>query len=348
MMSGRPSAVTDASPLPLAEATYPGLASAWYVALPSDGLRRRPIALELFNERLVAWRGADGRPIVMSSRCPHQGADLALGTVIEDTVRCPFHHWRFDAMGTCVEASGAAQIPKTVRALRVYPTIELYGLIWVWYGTDSPAYDLPLFPPLESDGFPHRKYRFRYQTVASPRRVLENAFDPAHFRSVHGLPTSGPLAFTWLIDPDQAVQNGPPPPREAWAGARLEVPLRLPGARGSRLVTLLVDGWPGGQRLTFLDKGQPLAKELLAITPVRPGRTVFQGWSLVHRSPVLAGSAAAFWAYRYQHWLGTRQDLAIYRDAVETDGSVNEPNDQGVLRYRRYYREWVDHAHQDA
>lgn len=103
--------------------------------------------------------------------------------------------------------------------------------------------------------------------------------------------------------------------------------------------------WPGGQRLTFLDGDRPLAKELLAITPVRPGHTVFQGWSLVRQSPGLTGSAPAFWAYRYQHWLGTRQDLAIYRDAVDTDGSVNEPHDEGILRYRRYYRKWVEHAH---
>ncbi|WP_240322648.1 hypothetical protein [Austwickia chelonae] len=175
--------------------------------------------------------------------------------------------------------------------------------------------------------------------------MLENAFDPVHFRSVHGLPTVGPLALMWLTETDQAAQNGPPPPREAWAGARLEVPLRLPGTRRLRPVTLLVDGWPGGQRLTFLDGDRPLAKELLAITPVRPGHTVFQGWSLVRQSPGLTGSAPAFWAYRYQHWLGTRQDLAIYRDAVDTDGSVNEPHDEGILRYRRYYRKWVEHAH---
>ncbi len=239
---------------------------------------------------------------------------------------------------------GAARIPAEVRIRSVYPVAERHGLVWVWYGTPEPAYDVPSFPPLEGDGSRYRRYDFTYRTPASPRRILENAFDPAHFSFVHGIPTAGPPALRWLTDPADAAENGTPAPRRAWAGARLEVPLRLPGLPAGRPVTLLVDGWPGGQRLTFLYGDRPLAKELLAITPVRPGHTVFQGWSLVHRSRDPLGSVAAFWAYRNQHWLGTRQDLEIYRDVITTDGSVNEPQDEGVLRYRRYYREWAERA----
>lgn len=337
-------AAEPATAVVAAGAPVPNLAAAWYAAMPARRLGDRPLALELFGRPLVAWREGAGRPVVMSRFCPHQGASLALGKVLGGSLRCPFHHWRFDGTGACVDVPGAARIPTTARILGVYPVAERHGFVWVWYGTPEPAYDVPSFPPLEGDGWGYRRYNFTYRTPAPPRRILENAFDPAHFRFVHGIPTDGQPVLRWLTDPADAAENGTPPPRAAWAGARLEVPLRLPGLSAGRTVTLLVDGWPGGQRLTFLYKGRPLAKELLAITPVRLGHTVFQGWSMVRRSRGPLGSAVAFWMYRNQHWLGTRQDLEIYRDVVATDGSVNEPQDEGVLRYRRYYWEWVERA----
>ncbi|HSV67591.1 MAG TPA: hypothetical protein VLJ59_17020, partial [Mycobacteriales bacterium] len=236
----------------------------------------------------------------------------------------------------------ADRIPPTAR-VATYPTQERYGLVWVWYGTPEPAYDIPDFPPLEPGGGRYRRYAFTYLTPVPPARVLENAFDPAHFRFVHGIPSQSPPILHWLTDPAAAAANGAPIGGGAWVGARLDVALRLP-LLGERGLTLLVDGWPGGQRLTFLLGERSVARELLTITPVRPGLTVFQGWSLVGRSRHLLGSSAAFWAYRGQHWLGTLQDLAIYRDAVPTDGSVNEPQDEGVLRFRKYYQGWVQRA----
>lgn len=325
----------------------PGLAAAWYVALPARELGHRPVALELFGSPLVSWRDGTGRPVVTSRFCPHQGASLALGRVVEGNLRCPFHHWRFDGTGTCVQIPGASRIPASAQIRTSYPVRERHGLIWVWYGTAEPRYDVPDFPPLEIE--PRRRYRryaFSYRTPASPRRVLENAFDPAHFRFVHGIPSDRPPVLHWLSDQAEAALNGGPIGGGAWAGARLDVPLRLPlpGLSRHRELTLLVDGWPAGQRLTFMLDGRRLARELLAVTPVRPGLTIFQGWSLVARSCDLLGSAAAFWAYRSQHWLGTREDLVIYRDAVPTDGSVNEPQDEGVLRFRKHYEKWVQCA----
>lgn len=71
------------------------LASAWYIALSSRRLKPgKVLALELFGEKLVAWRTKSGRPVIMPRYCPHQGASLAIGKVIDDELRCPFHHWR--------------------------------------------------------------------------------------------------------------------------------------------------------------------------------------------------------------------------------------------------------------
>lgn len=325
----------------------PELAAGWYVALPSGRLGRRPVPLELFGTPVVAWRDGAGAPAVMGRRCPHQGADLSLGRVVEGSLRCPFHHWRFDAAGACVEASGAARIPAGAR-VRSYPVAERYGFVWAWYGGGEPLYDVPDFPALDGALGPVRRYGFSYRTPVPPRRVLENAFDPAHFRFVHGLPRRTSPEFSWLTDPAVTAVNGAPIGAGAWVGARLDVPMRprvVPARMAAGLaLSLVVDGWPGGQRLTFQLGDRAIAQELLAITPVRPGLTLFQGWTVMPRSRGPLGSAPMLWAYRYQHRQGTLQDLKIYREAAPTDGSVNEPQDQGVLRFRKYYEGWVERA----
>jgi phenylpropionate dioxygenase-like ring-hydroxylating dioxygenase large terminal subunit len=49
---------------------------------------------------LVVWRRADGSPVVMDARCPHQWSHLgAEGAVDGDELVCLSHFWRFDAQG---------------------------------------------------------------------------------------------------------------------------------------------------------------------------------------------------------------------------------------------------------
>ncbi|GAA2663147.1 Rieske 2Fe-2S domain-containing protein [Streptomyces lunalinharesii] len=342
-MTGDPA--PQARPTPTA---VPELAAGWYVALPSTALAK-PRALDLFGRELVAWRDGAGRAVVMPRYCPHLSASLALGKVVDGHLRCRFHHWRFDGSGTCTRVPGARRIPETAHR-RTYPVIERYGFVWAWYGGDEPMYPLPDFPALESQRDRYATYRFSHTTPASPRRVLENAFDFSHFTTLHGVKSARSLDLTMLTDPAAAAENGPPIDAEVWAGARLASrELQLPRALTAlgiegKSFALLVDGWTGGQRLTFFLDGKVVAKELLGITPVSRGRTVFQGWSLVRRSGRVWRDAPTYLAYRAQHLLGTREDLMIYRHAQETHSGVPVKNDHGVLKFRKLYQTWVERA----
>jgi rieske (2Fe-2S) protein len=82
------------------------------------------------------------------------------------------------------------------------------------------------------------------------------------------------------------------------------------------------------------------AKEFFSITPVRPGLTIFRGIGAVIKTQGMLGSYPVFAGYRFQHKVGTHEDLRIYETAVQTDGSVNEPDDASVLRFRQYYNRW--------
>jgi len=65
----------------------------------------------------------------MDANCAHLGADLGCGTVVGDTLQCPFHNWRYGADGVCTSVPHAAQIPAFAR-LRTYPVVEQHGSVF--------------------------------------------------------------------------------------------------------------------------------------------------------------------------------------------------------------------------
>jgi nitrite reductase/ring-hydroxylating ferredoxin subunit len=325
------------------------LAASWYIALRSDALAKKPKALELFGRLLVAWRDGQGRPAIMSRHCPHMGASLALGKVADGCLQCPFHHWRFAASGRCVQIPGVERIP-AIAHQTAYPIEERYGYIWVWYGSSTPMFPLPEFPALETDRRSYLAYRFADATPATARQVLENAYDYYHFITLHGLNVAESLQFTVLSDQQACRDNGPPIATEAWSGALLECPklllpriLRVLGVKGMKF-SLLVDGWPGGQRLTFFVDDQVIAKEFLGVTPIAEHRTIQQGWAMVKKTGNLWKDGLYYLLYRLEHRAGTKQDLSIYKTANAEQPGIPVKYDRGVLKFREYYQRWVERA----
>lgn len=309
------------------------LARGWYVVETSRRLGHRPVPLRLAGRELVAWRTRRGVPVVMGRYCPHQGAALDLGEVRGESLRCAFHHWRYDATGACVAAPDTRRIPDDVAAA-VLPVWEGIGYVWAWVGSARPDYPPPTFSHLDADAPAHRRYAFAFQTNAPARRILENGFDVPHFAVVHGIDADLRLAWDHNTEPHllaarlSAQSVRPPSP----------IDRVLPGI-GPLCLDLRSSA--SYQVLTFELDGAPVAHELLAVTPTGPGSTTMRGWTVMPRGRGLAGTRAAFWGYRLQHWEGTRSDLRVYRNAVDTDGSVNTADDEGVLRFRQFYRRYA-------
>jgi nitrite reductase/ring-hydroxylating ferredoxin subunit len=326
------------------------LAASWYIALPSSDLPAgRPIAIDLFGRPLVAWRDELRRPVVMPRHCPHMGASLADGAIVRGCLQCPFHHWRFAASGRCTAIPGIARIPATARQL-TYPVVERYGYVWAWYGTAEPMFPLPEIPALEADCRAYRSFRFADATAATVRRILENTYDPDHLAALHGLRVAGSLELTVLSDPRETSRNGPPIPDDAWFGASIEWP-SYAGALGiitrllrsnARRFTLLVDGWPAGQRITYLADGRPQYTLLLAATPVAPNRTVQHICVALPASGSLWRDLARYVSNRVQIKIASDQDLPIFNtiEPGDRDG-IYVKRDLGVVRFREHYQTWV-------
>jgi 3-ketosteroid 9alpha-monooxygenase subunit A len=127
---------------------------------------------------------------VLDAYCPHLGAHLGSdgGRIEGDTVACPFHGWRFDSEGHCVDIPYAQKIPERARdALGAWPVKEINGFIAVWYDPDgNPPEDyLPLIE--EWGSLAWGDWRFQRSRIrAQPCDVIENIVDIAHFPHVHG------------------------------------------------------------------------------------------------------------------------------------------------------------------
>ncbi len=142
------------------------------------------------GEQVVAFRTESGQPAVVSAYCPHLGANLARGgTVIEESLRCPFHSLRWAVDGTSVGSEYPGDPSYPVRLLS-YPVIERFGFLFAWH---DPAGSKPTFdiPDLDLDGWTEMVVT-TIPIAAHVETIHENGVDTVHFGIVHGFPLSEP------------------------------------------------------------------------------------------------------------------------------------------------------------
>ncbi|MEX5721285.1 Rieske 2Fe-2S domain-containing protein [Geodermatophilus maliterrae] len=103
--------------------------------------------------------GADGRAYVVvrlrpggevsafPARCPHRLVPLAAGTVVEARLQCPYHGWRFDGEGRCVDVPSLGPdgtAPPRADLTVPWAVEERHG--WVWLAPERTAVTLPPAP----------------------------------------------------------------------------------------------------------------------------------------------------------------------------------------------------------
>ena len=95
-----------------------------------------PVRVKLLSERLIAFRDTHGRLGLIDEFCAHRGVSLWFGRNEEGGVRCPYHGWKYDVFGQCLdvpsepEESGYCEKIK----LKAYPCVERGGIVWAYTG----------------------------------------------------------------------------------------------------------------------------------------------------------------------------------------------------------------------
>jgi phenylpropionate dioxygenase-like ring-hydroxylating dioxygenase large terminal subunit len=181
------------------------LVNDWHVvAFSSDMKEGELLPIRLLGEELVAWRHA-GKVHLWKDLCIHRGAQLSKGWVVDGTVVCPYHGWRYDCEAKCVLIPAHPHTPPPLKA-RAFPhrVEERYGFIWGSLG--EPPHDVPRFPEWDSKAF-RVFHAGPYPFGANAFRSVENFLDATHFPFVHsGL--NGVLATPDQVN-DYKVSKGP-------------------------------------------------------------------------------------------------------------------------------------------
>jgi nitrite reductase/ring-hydroxylating ferredoxin subunit len=147
-----------------------------------------PVRLKLLGERLIAFRDTQGRLGLLDEFCAHRGVSLWFGRNEENGIRCPYHGWKYEVTGQCVDLPSEPGMSQGIK-LKSYPAIERSGVIWAYLGPEEktppePAYEWMQVPP------EHRYVSKRLQET-NYLQAMEGALDSIHSGFLHRYSVAG-------------------------------------------------------------------------------------------------------------------------------------------------------------
>ena len=156
----------------------------WHPVAAASEFGKFPLKRRILDEEFIVFRDKSGAYGATQPQCPHRGASLAFGSLDESGVRCPYHGWKFDGAGNCLEQP--AEPGDGARAgakIRAYPVQEMGGLVWIYMGS-LPAPILPRY-----DIFMWDNCLREVGQITLPcnfMQIMENSVDPHHLEWLHG------------------------------------------------------------------------------------------------------------------------------------------------------------------
>jgi nitrite reductase/ring-hydroxylating ferredoxin subunit len=199
---------------------FPAYANGWHAVCSSEDLRGGKVkSISALGTHMVAFRGNNGKVGVLHAFCPHLGAHLGQGGVVEGNLLvCPFHKWSFNSSGKCEKIpylrKDIAAPPERAKT-KSYPVKESLGQIFVWFHAEpdcgtKPQWDLTMSDDLEAgvkDGTWYyalmRKMEYGQHSwcvtrsglllpftpppfTPPPSEMAMNSADGYHFETLHG------------------------------------------------------------------------------------------------------------------------------------------------------------------
>ena len=154
----------------------------WQPALLASELPENecpPVRVKLLSERLLAWRDTQGRYALTDEFCAHRGVSLWFGRNEENGLRCPYHGWKYDLRGRCIEQPAEPPTSNYKNEIRqpAYPVQKLAGLLFAYMGPE-PAPLLPRWDCLA------REDGKRWITVESVIEQYMSTVKPMHLEFV--------------------------------------------------------------------------------------------------------------------------------------------------------------------
>ena len=144
-----------------------------------------PVRVKLLGEPLVAFRDTDGRIGLISEFCAHRGVSLWFGRNEECGLRCPYHGWKYDVNGQCVDLPSEPEESGMRKRIKLasYPCIEQGGVIWTYMG---PPELKPAPPQLEWTLVrPEQRFASKRVQECNYLQAIEGGIDSSHVSFLH-------------------------------------------------------------------------------------------------------------------------------------------------------------------
>lgn len=164
---------------------HPALRRCWHpVARATELVGDGPLAVELLGEHWCVVR-LGGRLTALPDTCPHRFAPLSAGSVVDGTLQCAYHGFRFDADGRCVDIPALAPdtpIPAKANCGAAFGVVEHLGLLWL--APEEPVVGLPAVPEHDDPAFVHCPLPV-VDWHASAGQMADNFLDLGHLAFLH-------------------------------------------------------------------------------------------------------------------------------------------------------------------
>ncbi len=165
-----------------------GLRNRWWPVLPSRFVEAAgsPLGITRLGEKLVLWRDSTGTIHVQTDRCPHRAVPLSKGANEGDRLRCIYHGIEIGRDGTVLAVPGQPGCPlEGKKAVKTYPSREIAGAIFVWFGDALHPEPAPFDPPEQLVGEEYSHFCCYADWQASWRYIYDNLMDPMHGTFLH-------------------------------------------------------------------------------------------------------------------------------------------------------------------
>ena len=168
----------------------------WFMVADAEQVTKTPLSVRFFGKELVLYRGDSGKVYMVGAYCPHMGTHIGKNCtsnvvhkkqhVEGDSIRCPYHAWKFGPDGACTEIPYFNVIPPKAR-LDSYPVVERYNGIFYWHDPEggAPEYDLPEIPEWDDPQWVRWHFDHLGSMNVHPIEVVDNICDISHLLPIH-------------------------------------------------------------------------------------------------------------------------------------------------------------------
>lgn len=309
----------------------------WFMISASEGVVQAPKPLRFFGRDLVTYRGASGRVVVMDAYCPHMGAHLAANhdpadakcsRIEGDSLRCPYHAWRFGPDGVCDAVPYySGKIPAAAR-IRSYPAEERFGCTFAWHDPEGglPDFELPDVSEWDDPFWLRCTFDDLGTIQVHPQEIVDNLGDTAHFGPIHGMHIT---YFDNIIEGPRATQR---------SGGRHNTMTSAHGVLDSDAL------YTGPGILIARYGGETDAVQMIMHTPVEDGATqIWQGIiTRAQTSPPSDADLETHSAFQQVGLASFSQDFDIWRTKAPAINILRLPTDGPFHRIRAWYRQFYN------